>query len=286
MRRKPLEAVRAGRRAVPATSQEIEGATPSIAAEHQDIPPRRLYLFEMTWPQVRAALPNVKAAIIPTGSTEQHGPHGTFEVDTARAREFSLRLAERVYPHALVTPCIDIGVSPHHIHFPGTLALRPETFTDVVMDVATSLLQHGIRRFMFLNGHGGNKAPLSVVVNRLRQEYGARAVLASPTAVVDDIIKEKVFSPIKGHACESEMSQVLYLWPSAMKMEYAEKGRIKEHVKADWGKIAVEEGRFWEDLTENGALGDATLSTEALGKELIEASLDRLTEYLQRFMES
>ncbi|MEX0975311.1 MAG: creatininase family protein [Bacillota bacterium] len=248
--------------------------------------PKRLYLYDMTWPEVKTALPGVKVAIIPTGSTEQHGPHGTFEVDTARAREFSLRLADRVYPSALVTPCVHFGISPHHMHFPGTISLTAETFTQVLMDVARSLYQHGIRRFLFVNGHGGNRPALTIAMNRLRHELGVRAAVASPTTVAADIIKERVSSPITGHACESEMSQVLYLYPQAMKKERAEKGKIREEIQASYGKLAVEEGRFWEELTENGALGDATLATAELGKEVIEVALDRLTEFLRRFMES
>lgn len=246
----------------------------------------RLYLYEMTWPEVREALPGVKVAIIPTGSTEQHGPHGTFEVDTARAREFSLRLAERLYPEALVTPCVNLGVSPHHMHFPGTITLSPETYMGVLMDVARSLYQHGIRRFFFVNGHGGNRPTLSLVVNRLHQELGVKAAWASPTSVADDIIKQRVKSPVTGHACESEMSQVLYLYPPAMKRERAEKGKIRPEVLATYGKVPVEEGRYWEELTENGALGDATLSSEELGREVIEVALDRLTQYVKRFMET
>jgi creatinine amidohydrolase len=157
----------------------------SIDAAPQEIPPKRLYLYEMTWPQVRAALPGIKAAIIPPGSTEQHGPHGTFEVDTCRAREFSLKLAERVYPRAIVAPAIQYGVSPHHIHFPGTITLSPETYDGLLMDVATSLYRHGIRRFLFVNGHGGNKSNLTLVVNRLHQELGVKATVASPTGVVE-----------------------------------------------------------------------------------------------------
>ncbi len=266
-------------------------ATPStgaakITAGPAEIPPRRLYLYEMTWPEVRAALPDIKVAIIPTGSSEQHGPHGTFEVDTARARELCLLLAERVYPHALVTPCIQIGISPHHMHFPGTLSLRAETYIEVLMDVARSLYQHGIRRFLFVNGHGGNKPALNLVMNRLRHELGARSALASPTSVADDVIKQRVKSPITGHACESEMSQVLYLYPKAMKQDRVEKGMIREEIKAIYGKMPIEEGRFWEENTENGALGDATLATAELGKEVIDVSLERLTAFLKRFMEA
>ncbi len=256
-----------------------------ISAKPAPVPDKRLYLLEMTWPEVKAALPSIKVAIIPTGSIEQHGPHGTFEVDTARAREYSLLLAERVYPHALVAPCVQIGVSPHHMHFPGTLTYSAETYMSVLMDIATSLYQHGIRRFLFVNGHGGNRPTLTLVMNRLRQELGVRAAVASPTTVVIDFIKERITSPITGHACESEMSQVLYLYPPAMKFDRAEKGTIREEIKDVYGKLPIEIGRFWEENTENGALGDATLSTAELGKEVIEESLNRVVTFLRDFME-
>ena len=269
----------AGQQAQVEASGKAVESTPQMSAL-----PRRLYLYEMTWPEVKEALPEVKVAIIPTGSTEQHGPHGTFEVDTARAREFSLKLAERVYPHALVAPCVNLGISPHHMHFPGTITLSAETFIQVLMDVSRSLYQHGIRRFLFINGHGGNRPALTIVVNRLHQEMGAKAAWASPTSVADDIIKQRVKSPITGHACESEMSQVLYLYPQAMKRDRVEKGKIREEIKETYGKLPVEEGHFWEELTENGALGDAREASEELGREVIEVALDRLTEFLKRFM--
>lgn len=40
-------------------------------------------LFDMSWPEVKANLDKIRIALIPTASCEQHGPNGTFEVDTA-----------------------------------------------------------------------------------------------------------------------------------------------------------------------------------------------------------
>ncbi|NLA60840.1 MAG: creatininase family protein [Firmicutes bacterium] len=247
---------------------------------------KTLYLFDMTWPEVKAALPDIKVAIIPTGSVEQHGPHGTFEVDSARALEFSKRLGARVYPHALVVPCVHFGVSMHHIHFPGTIALRPETFTQVVMDVVWSLHQHGIRRFLFINGHGGNNAPLSIIVNRIRHEMGDLAGFASVAKVAEDVIKSRVTSHVIGHACESEMSRSLYLCPHTVRKDAFVRGEVRPEVLERRARgIPVEEGRFWEEISVNGALGDATQSTWELGRDAVETALDRLAEYLHEFME-
>ncbi|MDP2859742.1 MAG: creatininase family protein, partial [Bacillota bacterium] len=103
-------------------------------------------LFDMSWPEVKAALDRIKVALIPTGSCEQHGPNGTFEVDAAIANEFTKRLAERTYPLTLAVPPVHFGVSSHHMRFPGTITLKPETFMQVCTDIVESLYRHGIRR--------------------------------------------------------------------------------------------------------------------------------------------
>jgi creatinine amidohydrolase len=63
-------------------------------------------LPEMTWPEAKEALAQAKLALLPVGSFEQHGPHGTFEVDAARAVGFGKLLAARMYPQAVLSPVV------------------------------------------------------------------------------------------------------------------------------------------------------------------------------------
>lgn len=78
-------------------------------------------LTHMSWPEVRSALETVRLAIIPTGSCEQHGPNMTLETDAAICYALAERLAQRLYPRALLAPLLPWGVSPHHMNFPGTI---------------------------------------------------------------------------------------------------------------------------------------------------------------------
>ncbi len=84
-----------------------------------------LYIPEMTWPEVKTALPQVKMAIIPVGSNEQHGPHGTFQFDTACAREFSLRLGARLYPRASSPRLSPSGLRTPYAFPPARLPSEP-----------------------------------------------------------------------------------------------------------------------------------------------------------------
>lgn len=68
------------------------------------------------------------------------------------------------------------GNSPYHMGFPGTIMLSAETLQKVYFEAAQSLIQHGFRRFIFLNAHGGNAATTRFIVDRINQETSATAV--------------------------------------------------------------------------------------------------------------
>jgi creatinine amidohydrolase len=239
----------------------------------------------MTWPEAEVALVRAEVALIPVGSFEQHGPHGTFELDTGRAYGFGKLLAERMYPQAVLAPAIPLGVSYHHMNFPGSITLRPETFIAVVYDVVWSLQQHGIDKFLILNGHGGNIPALGVLIVKLRQELGVKAAWTSFTSLGKEVIEERVTSESKGHSCEGEMSQALFLAPHTVRPEALTPGEFKGYPYRHLGEgYNLAYAYAFDEITANGALGDATLANEQLGQDIIEAALEKAVEFLQDFI--
>lgn len=239
-------------------------------------------LPDMTWPQAKEALAQVKVALVPVGSFEQHGPHGTFEVDTGCAYGFGKLLAARMYPQAVLAPAVNLGVSYHHMNFPGTITLRPETFMAVVYDVVWSLKQHGIKKFLILNGHGGNIPSLGVLIVKLREELGVKVAWTSFTSLGREVIRERVKSESKGHSCEGEMSQAMYLAPHTVRQEAFAPGEFKGYpFRHLGGGFSLAYPYRFDEITANGALGDATLASEELGREIIETALNYAVEFLK-----
>jgi creatinine amidohydrolase len=242
-------------------------------------------LSEMTWPEAEEALAQARLGLVPVGSFEQHGPHGTFALDTGRAEGFGRRLVARLYPQAILAPSVNLGVSYHHMNFPGTVTLKPETFMAVVYDLIWSLNQHGLSRFLILNGHGGNIPALGVLIVKLRAELGVNAAWVSFTSLAKEVIEERVLSESKGHACEGEVSQALVLAPHTVRREALAPGEYKGYPYRHLGRgYHLAYPYRFDEITANGALGDATRASEELGEAIVEAALEKAVEFAEDFI--
>lgn len=250
-------------------------------------PHQMLSLSQLSWPQVKAALPMVEIAVLPAGSTEQHGPALALATDTAIAAGLAERIAARLYPRALLLPPLPFGVSPHHMSFPGTLTLSADTFQNVVFEIIQSLQAHGLQRVLVVNGHGGNQAPLHMVAARARQILGVKIAVMFWLDLVDDVIRQHVTSQNYGHACEVETSLAWFLNPGLVQPESLAAGQIlpgagkyaDRRLRSDFG-IPFR----WEELTANGAFGDARKASAEFGALLSDAILDRTLTFLEDFM--
>ena len=249
-----------------------------------ELEPKYLTLDRLSWPELSEHMSKgTDLVLIPVGSCEQHGPNGSFAVDTGRADGFVTRLAERMYPRALAIPALPYTLSPHHMNFPGTITLTPETFLAVMGEIVDSMYRHGFRKFFFANGHGGNRPVLTILMGQLREDYpDIEVAWASFTSVASDVVTEGIESDTHGHACEGEMSQAMYLAPWTVK-ENRVPGEIVPGARDADPMGAISPALKFDEITANGALGDASKASWDFGRDIIETALDRVEEYLRDF---
>ncbi len=248
---------------------------------------RRVALAKMTSPEAADALAGAEVALLPVGATEQHGPNMTLETDTAVAYRLALRIATAMHPRAVVAPALPYGVSYHHMSFPGTMTLSPETFQAVALEAIESLRQHGLERFFVVDGHAGNQGALDVLMTKLRFQMGVRAAYLFYFTIVDDLMREGAKTERWGHACEVETSMGLALQPDTVRGEALEMGELRTP-PLPYSNVmetpSVGVPLSFDEITRNGALGDARQASETFGQELTEAIVRRSVEFLERFL--
>ena len=176
------------------------------------------YLPQMTWVEVEQALTHTDAIIIPLGSIEQHGRHLPLGTDTYEAVETAKLIAQKA--DVLVAPVVTAGLSPHHMGFPGTITLSPETFEAVVFETAQSLIRHGFRKILIFNGHGGNNVSVANIIQKINQTTRAAAF---DLGRIEIARQEPLYPPIPWdvHAGVEETSMMLYLAGSLVDMSKA-----------------------------------------------------------------
>ena len=115
---------------------------------------------DCNWMQVEEYFARDDRVVLPIGSTEQHG-YLSLETDNILAERVSAEGAEPL--GMLVLPVLAYGLTPSFSAYPGSPTLRLDTFLAVVRDLLDSLYAQGFRRFLLVNGHGGNVAAASLV---------------------------------------------------------------------------------------------------------------------------
>lgn len=179
-------------------------------------------LEELGWPDVADYLRRDDRLILVVGSCEQHGRHLVFASDVVQPWEIALRLSDRT--GVLVAPPLNYGMSLHHLGFPGSLSLRPQTLASIMIDLLESAYEHGFRRILLLNGHGGNTAAIqTALAEALNELHGLEVRLGNwwqiPEAKV--ILDEAFPESTPGHADAGETSVVMAIRPEVVRLDRA-----------------------------------------------------------------
>jgi len=242
-----------------------------------------MQLAELTWTAVRDA--DVDVALLPVGSTEQHGPHAPLSTDTLNAVAVA-EAAAAAYDStadgsALVAPAVPVGIAREHRAFDGTMWVSPETFRAYVREAAASLTASGVDRVVFVNGHGGNIEALTEVARRFSYDadHDGYGVAFTWFNAVGDHASDM------GHAGPLETALLTATNPDLVRDDKLAAAR--DGAAARWGEwvAGVNLAHDSDEFTDNGVVGDPTAADTARGEELLELASDALCELLEAVVE-
>ena len=180
----------------------------------------KFWITELTRPAFADWLENEKepVVIIGIGSIEQHGPHLPLGMDSLAVRAVIHKIASRTNS-VCVHPCWP-GYSPHHMGFPGTITFSWDTLMSVLMDTIESLAYHGVKRFVLINGHGGNTNTMNLVAQVAKREYGV--MIAVPSGPNSTELAKKATERSQRywdvHSGTNETGTALSLFPELVEM--------------------------------------------------------------------
>ena len=240
--------------------------------------PGTVFLEDLTWVEVRDAVnAGTTTILIPTGGTEQNGPHMVLGKHNFLVKYKACEIAKRL-GKTLVAPVIayvpegEINPPTSHMRFAGTITTPPEIFAKVLEYAARSFKQHGFRDIAFLGDSGGNQASQKQVAEALNKEWAGTPVRVHHMSDYypgrgDDWLKEQGVSAevVGGHASIHDTASLLVLNPSMLRISKARLGKEGDG---------------------SGVVGDPSKSTVEYGKQILEMQIEDASRHLRLLRET
>ena len=227
-----------------------------------------------------------------------NGHGGQVSVMDIVARELRTRCNLIVYSASwfslplpvLFLPPQNVGLSPEHIRFPGTLTLSPATVIALWTEIGECVARAGVKKLLLFNGHGGQVSVMDIVARELRTRCDLLVYSASwfslplPEAVASQFSAQEHRFGI--HAGEIETSMMRHLAPGTVHMEHAQDFRSTAQDRAEQfallgnGKTA-KLGWQMQDYHPAGAVGNAAAATAEKGWAVVDAAAVQLVALLR-----
>ena len=227
---------------------------------------------DLTYEEIRARAGAGWLAIVPTGCTEQQGPHLPVDLDTWLAETVCLAAAQRAAEQhgvkALVLPALPFGPTPEHRNYGSGYVDLPQALHEgVVASVLRSLAEQGFRRIVVWRGCGQHQ--LDGVVAQFNRTWSGRARAFLPGLPYAQIWEELAPGIPGGHADSFATSLALHLRPDAVRIDRIPSPEIEA---VDWDDPDLDFARY----SASGVIGDATRASRELGARVWEMVLERV----------
>ena len=240
-------------------------AAPAAAQSSQSV-----HLEELTSPEAAARIAKgATVAIVPTGGTEQNGPHMALGKHNAIVRFTAGEIAKGL-GDALVAPVLAYVPEADHMGHAGTLDLPERIFELVLEHAARSLKAHGFTLICFVGDSGGNQDAQKRVADRLSDRWRGDKVRVLHVSDYYANARQTLWLKDRGwgaaqvglHAGLRDTSELLAVAPEMVR---------RDKLRAHLGK----------ELSPEGVNGDPTKATVELGQELLRIKIDAAVKQIK-----
>ncbi len=228
-----------------------------------------------------------EVAVLPMGATEPHNLHMPYGTDTLESQVIGGMACETAFnrgARVVLLPPIPYGTETNQSAFHLSMNLNPSTLGRVITDLVDSLVNHGIRKIMILNSHGGNE--FKPLLRELHGKTPAHLFLCDWFRGISADLQTEIFDDAGDHAGEMEtaiglayFADLMVLDPATGKI-VADDGAVRpsrfDAVNRGWVSIT----RRWDLLTSNTGSGNPHPATAEKGQRFVEAVTARIADFL------
>lgn len=238
---------------------------------------RPYILAETNWKSVKETA--FTTAVLPWSATEAHNYHLPYATDTMECDHIAAEAARQAWEQGakvIVLPTVPFGVQSGQLDIPLCLHINPSTQAAILMDIASTIQQHGIQKLVILNGHGGND--FKTIIRELQPKLSLflcalNWYLAAPP--------KQYFTEPGDHAGELETSMIMHIAPElVLPLDQAGDGK-ESKFKID----ALRNGlawtpRKWTKISKDTGVGNPALATAEKGKRFSEVTSAKIAAFL------
>ncbi len=237
---------------------------------------RPYILAESYWKDIKEQ--KIDLAVLPWAATEAHNyhlPYGTDIVETERIAAEAAKIAWEKGAKISVLPAIPFGANTGQSDITLDINLNPSTQSIILEDIISVLHRQKIKKFLIINGHGGNN------FKQILRELGLKfpEVFLASCDWYAAVNKKDYFENSGDHADEMETSLMLYIArDQVLPLSKAGDGREKK-IKI----TGINEGwawteRKWSKVTEDTGIGNPKKASREKGEKYFNAVVEKVAQ--------
>ena len=246
------------------------------------------YLYtHLSWPEIKGIDKDNVVVLQPTGAVEDHGHHLPVDTDNILVTEICLAVARKIPDEVLVMPLVPYGYVEHHMDFPGPISIEDEILLGYLSNAARSLIRHGFKKILYVNGHGSNRPFMDIAARKAMDKTESIVGAITPYALAKAEISEICESEYISHAGEMETSLILYLNEDLVDTTKLVKDINFPITKYHWRDFLKPPPLAfmdqWSRISKTGVIGDATKASKEKGEKIFNIVVEKMVELVTEF---
>ena len=221
-----------------------------------------------------------EVAVLPIGAIEAHNRHLPQGQDFMHTTYLARKCCESAWEKCksvICLPALPYGVDCNLMAYPLTIHVSQTALDAMVREIITSLRKHDIRKFVIINGHGGND--FKPLIRQIQSDMDVHVFVCNWWQVADDQY-DRIFTKPDDHAGQMETSIAMALYPELIEQDAAGNGQTRPFAFQALQKGWVTTSRDFAKLNDHCAVGNPEGASADKGRRYLDLVIDRIGKFL------